>query len=462
MKLFLYSVITAFLLFPQFLFATHNRAGEIVYHQTDATTIQASIITYTKLSSIPADRDSLHVCWGDGSCDWVARVNGPNGEGEPIGADSKLNIYTAVHNYGAQGQYTIYMTDPNRNSDILNVNPPNSDNVPFHIQALISILDFDAGISNHSPELLSIPLDVAFTEETFYHAPNGFDEDGDSLAYELITPLQDLDEAISMYFFPNEIEPSANNVTTLNEQTGMFVWDSPQLAGIYNIAIKIKEYRNGELIGYTIRDMQIIVDEGGVPPPTPEFVSGDLMINTGDLIDLDFEIDTEEKIQRVSADGGPFEVENPAIFTAPEGYQTANINANFSWQTTEAHARTQPYQVIFRQEDNYYDTHGAVMLSSLLIYVNSETTNTISISPTTTVKIFPNPTQEKLNIQFLENLSKETTLQINNSLGQMVLQHKMILGQQQQQFDLSSFPTGTYFLTIKTGAHNLSHSFIVE
>ena len=462
MKLFLLSSLITFFFLPQFLLATHNRAGEIVYHQTEETTIEASIITYTKLSSIPADRDSLEICWGDGTCQWVERVNGPNGEGEPIGTDSKLNIYTAAHTYTEQGQYTVYMTDPNRNSNILNVNPPNSDNVPFHLQALISVLDFDAASSNHSPVLLSLPLDIAFTQQAFYHAPNGFDEDGDSLAYQLIAPLQSLDEEVSIYFFPNEIEPSADNIVSLDELTGMFVWDSPQIAGVYNIAIKIKEYRDGILIGYTIRDMQIQVDEGGVPPPIPQFTSGNWLTNPGDLINMDFEIDTEEKTQKVSASGGPFEVENPAVFTAPTSYQTANINANFSWQTTATHARLQPYQVIFRQEDNYYDTYGAVTLSSLLIYVTSETSSATTITPITRVKIYPNPTQEKLSIQFEEAVSQETTLRINNSIGQTLLNSKMTIGQQQKQLDLSSFSSGTYFLSIQIGEQSISHSFMVE
>ena len=69
--------------------ATHNRAGEITYVQIGPLTIEATITTYTKATSIQADQDSLTLCWGDGFCESVLRNNGPivNGlfKGENIG-----------------------------------------------------------------------------------------------------------------------------------------------------------------------------------------------------------------------------------------------------------------------------------------------------------------------------------------------------------------------------------------
>ena len=62
--------------------ATHNRAGEIIVETVpDADgncglTVKATIITYTKTSSVDADRDSLTICWGDDNCERVARMNG--------------------------------------------------------------------------------------------------------------------------------------------------------------------------------------------------------------------------------------------------------------------------------------------------------------------------------------------------------------------------------------------------
>lgn len=46
---------------------------------------------------------------------------------------------------------------------------------------------------------------------------------------------------------------------TLDPVTGDLVWISPQMAGEYNIAFIVKEYRGGVLISSFIRDMQILV-----------------------------------------------------------------------------------------------------------------------------------------------------------------------------------------------------------
>ena len=75
--------------------ATHNRAGEISVKQvgdcTTSLTVEATIVTYTKASSRPADRDTLTICWGDGHCERIPRFNGPGSppQGETLENDTK-------------------------------------------------------------------------------------------------------------------------------------------------------------------------------------------------------------------------------------------------------------------------------------------------------------------------------------------------------------------------------------
>lgn len=56
--------LIALFLFASLLHATHNRSGEIVFKKTGGLHVEATIITYTKASSINADRDSLDINWG--------------------------------------------------------------------------------------------------------------------------------------------------------------------------------------------------------------------------------------------------------------------------------------------------------------------------------------------------------------------------------------------------------------
>ena len=106
--------LLAGLLIPALAFATHNRAGEIHIRQIGPLTIEATIITWTKASSVNADRDTLIICWGDGSpCQNVPRSNG-GGEGIFYPGDLKYNTYVAVHTFAGPSTYRISMTDPNR------------------------------------------------------------------------------------------------------------------------------------------------------------------------------------------------------------------------------------------------------------------------------------------------------------------------------------------------------------
>ena len=75
------------------------------------------------------------------------------------------------------------MIDPNRNGSVINI--PNSINQPFYIETVLVINPF-IGV-NSSPKLLNTPIDNGCVGYPFYHNPGAYDEDGDSIAYELGT-----------------------------------------------------------------------------------------------------------------------------------------------------------------------------------------------------------------------------------------------------------------------------------
>ena len=181
------------------LLANHNRAGEILYTQIGERTIMATVITYTKASSVQSDRDSLNFCWGDGVCEKIGRSNGEGfpPQGEVLSSDFKRNIYQATHTYEELGTYTLYMRDPNRNGGILNLNFPNSENIPFHIESTLSLLDISLGQANNSAVPLVPPLNLAYVGQPFIHVLNAIDIDGDSITYELVTPQQNIKQNIS-------------------------------------------------------------------------------------------------------------------------------------------------------------------------------------------------------------------------------------------------------------------------
>lgn len=355
-------------------FATHNRAGEIVIEQINGCSsnmVRCTIITYTKTSSIPADRDTLTLCWGDGVCERVARVNGfqpdPNvaPQGEPLPNDIKKNLYVATHIYPGPGQYVVSMTDPNRNGGILNVNPPGSENVPFHLQTTFTLYNGAFDGCNNTPVLLNPPIDYACVGQTFIHNPGAHDPDGDELTYELIVPMQANGTQVPNYIWPQDVPGNGGCCLTLDPTKGTLKWEAPQVPGEYNVAMIIISWRDGVPIDTTIRDMQILVfqcDENRAPEIE---TIDEICVVAGDMVQFNVtatDPDAGDKI-KLSALGSPFIVEfSPADdeetwrpFGNPSAtYDQQPVTKTFRWQTTCEHISDLPYTVVFKAEDDFF------------------------------------------------------------------------------------------------------------
>lgn len=367
-------ILSLLLLSSAMAHATHNRAGEISIvpiGACDELTIQATITTYTKASSVAADRDSLLICWGDGTCEMVVRANG-GGQGELLPNDTKINKYIATHKYSGRARYLISMTDPNRNGGILNVNPPNSENVPFHLQTSYAFPNCAFDGPNNTPTLEQPPIDIGCVGQPFLHNPNAVDIDGDSLSYTLVVPFQDVNVPVPNYLWPDFIMPGANNQYSLNTLTGDFLWESPQKAGEYNIAMYIISWRDGEPIDTVLRDMQILIlDCDDNRPPViqaPEYIC----VIAGQTVQFQVvgtDPDAGQKIE-LTALGGPFLTPySPATFLAPSTFQTPPVVGTFQWNTSCEHISDQPYTVVFRALDNYLGNYGLATLKTVRIKV---------------------------------------------------------------------------------------------
>lgn len=356
------SIIT---FFSTFVKATHNRAGEIIVEMVEdedgncGLTVKVTVVTYTKTSSVEADRDSLEICFGDGICEMVARSNGIGSppQGEPLENDVKYNTYMTTHAYGGIGHYIIGYLDPNRNAEVINVNNQNSVSIKIYVQNAFTLTNPFFSGCNNSPVLQVPPIDYACLGEVFTHNPGASDVDGDSLIYELAPPLQGPNDPV-----PNYFQPSGMSINRLN---GDLVWDSPNIAGEYNIAIHIISFRNGSPIDTMIRDMQIIVEDCENDPPTIVTEIEEICVIAGDIIDFSVIAgapitDINQKV-RLIAYGAPLELENnPATFTPPsEDYDDDPLTKVFRWETNCEHISNQPYNIVFRAVDNFVFPSGA-------------------------------------------------------------------------------------------------------
>jgi gliding motility-associated-like protein len=337
------------------VFATHNRAGEITYTHvgTSGFTYTVTVHTYTKASSIAADRDSLEINWGDGHIDTIPRTNG-GGHGVNIGNDIKSNEYTGTHTYPGLGTYVVSITDPNRIAGIKNINGGNSVNEPFYVEDSLKILDPAFYGYDNSPILLNPPIDFGNVHFPYIHNPNAYDPDGDSLSFSFIVPRKSATIPVANYVDPNKVLGTPDtNTFTIDPFTGEVDWDDPFFVGTYNFAILIREFRSGVCIGTMVRDMEVIVDSVNNRPPVVTAIH-DTCVIAGTTLVLNVSATDPDLNQTVTltSNGGPYDVpSSPATFSATAGIQEAS--GTFTWNTTCDHVREPFYQVIFKAQDSY-------------------------------------------------------------------------------------------------------------
>lgn len=336
----------------QSAFATHNRAGEIVFDHLFGLTYEVTVVIFSDPSSPAYARKSIEINWGDNTGLDSLFVTTE----DPLTPNLSKRTWVGRHTFPGPGNYMISVTDLNRNAGINNIE--NSSQVPFYVETLLRISPF-AKDENNSVKLLNDPIDEACVGELFIHNPGAYDPDGDSLAYELVKSKTIDGLTAPGYFFP----PASNSIY-VDPITGDLVWDEPTQAGQFNVSILIKEYRNGILLSTVLRDMQIDVNNFCDNNPPIILTNDKYCVEAGDPLSFSVLANDQNAEDNVtlSATGGPFGFDtNPASFNVPP---PANpITGVFNWNTLCEHRRAALYNLSFKATDNA-DVRGEIMLST--------------------------------------------------------------------------------------------------
>lgn len=339
--------------------ATHVRAGEITTVRISAFTYQITVTGYRDLEGVEWGAGTLFFGHDDEDItltvpDWV-KVN--------LDDETEINTYVTTHTFPSTGPYTIKYLEANRNDGVLNINNGGSVDVMFYIETQI-VIDPVVGL-NASPILTVPPIDKAAVGLIYLHNPGAFDREGDSLSYRLVPSKDNVNSPVPNFVLPNDPmfggsrqDSNAPPIFTLDPLTGDVVWDSPALAGEYNFAFIIEEWRKIEgrylRLGYVTRDMQVIVEETNNLPPELT-IPLDTCITAGSTLEAFITaLDPDGHDVKIEAFGGLFEsvITNPqATFYPKDAQQTSPATSTFSWETNCSHVREAPYEVIFKATD---------------------------------------------------------------------------------------------------------------
>ena len=318
--------------------ATHQRAAEITYAWLGGNAYEFTLTTYNVPNAAWEQRDSLFMRWGDGGEEYIPRIHY-----ESIGTDFVLNIYKAVHNYSSSGTYTISMEDANRNFGVINV--PNSVMVPMHIETELVINPFLG--YNNSVQLLNPPVDQGCVGKLYLHNPSAYDPDGDSLSYRLVYC-----KGTDGMEVPGYTYPQASHSFDIDPVTGDLRWDAPVVQGEYNVAFMVEEWRHGVKIGSVVRDMQILISHCDNELPQIQCDEQYCLVAGEQLGFVISASDPDVDNVTLTASGAPFEVAvSPAILN-PESVFGLQPQMEFQWNTTYAHIRNVPYQVVIHAKDD--------------------------------------------------------------------------------------------------------------
>ncbi|MCF6360596.1 MAG: gliding motility-associated C-terminal domain-containing protein [Cyclobacteriaceae bacterium] len=366
LKILFFGIALFFLSIP--VVATHIRAGEITVQRKNcqSKTFIIFITGYVDLSGGQVDFGGGTLDFGDGS-EPIENIRTDSRveiilDEVDIGNNVKISRFKVEYTYSGNGIYFIGYQESNRNGGILNMD--NSIETPFYIETMVRI-DATLGCNMFLPEMLVPPIDFGCTGVAFYHNPGAFDRDGDSLAFEFVTPRKAKNTPVDNYRVMNNaafggFEEGTTNIPaslSIDPLTGDLIWNSPGTPGEYNVAFIVKEYRRvqGEyfLIGSVVRDMQIIVDDCDNNRPRLD-LPDDICVEAGDNINFDvFATDEDGDQVKIEVFSAVLYFPNsPATFSpSPAVFQSQPGTLNFDWNTTCDQVREQPYLVTFKVTD---------------------------------------------------------------------------------------------------------------
>jgi gliding motility-associated-like protein len=262
-----------------------------------------------------------------------------------------------------------------RNSTISNMQNPLQTGMAFYAEMP------DPALHNSSPQFSNDPLPFVCENQPLNYSFAAMDPDGDVLVYELSTPLAGNTglpnnmpvQAILPTPLPAPYPPvswapgySLANVCqstpalSVNPVTGLMSVTVQNL-GMYAMAVTVKEYRNGMLIGLIRREIEfsVIVCLGSIPqlslaPNIAQTGTNYFEIYEGDTITLLITgTDTEDslwlKVESETMQGGSV---IPPYATAGQDSGMLYVASFYQWNTQCGHARSEPYKIEISLLDN--------------------------------------------------------------------------------------------------------------
>ncbi len=263
------------------LYASHIVGGDIYYEYLGNNNYRVQVILFRDCASTGAEYDDplqLGVYDSGNNLVQTIPINFPGSTVLPVvlnnpcvtvptGICTERAIYQTIINLPPTvGGYTLAYQRCCRGPNVTNLNSPENTGLTLatHVTGTNS-----GALINNSPKFTNYPPLVICNNDILVFDHSATDADGDLLTYELITPNAGADDVNPMPLpstynppFPfvnftggftpgNPLGPGAT--ISIDPVTGILTAD-PELIGLFVVGIRVKEFRNGILIGQSDRD----------------------------------------------------------------------------------------------------------------------------------------------------------------------------------------------------------------
>jgi hypothetical protein len=251
-------ILTALLFISFGSFATHLKGGQISYKLVDANTRTVEITLELFASTDPGsvDQPGASINFGDGSpCGHTKLL-----KRETVVKEVDVLTFKFLHSYPSDGSYLISFFEENRNTTIANITDPIIYLSNFSISSLVKIDAFNKNLSSF--KFLNNYTSVAEVGKEFSITTIGYDFEGDSLSFSFLRPLTANGVVDCSANFPYEINGYfIPDSAYINPYSGNMKW-TPSREGQYVFVVKVSEFKNGSLIGYSTKEFIVESKKG--------------------------------------------------------------------------------------------------------------------------------------------------------------------------------------------------------
>jgi len=391
-------LLLSFQFLSQQLYATHAAGADITYRWISGNSFEVTATMYRDCEGVAAP-GNITLNYYSASCNYnlFATLRPIPGTGQEITKACSTQVSKCaggnapgIQKWEYRGTVTLpaQCTDWHfgfticcRNCAITTLQYPgnNCANVPaMYVEATLNNV---VAPTNSSPVFNNLPVAFLCTNQTATYNHGANDANGDSLVYSFVTPRdQSEDTYVNFRGSYSATNPmSSSPPITISPTTGTINM-TPTTIQVGVMAIWIREYRNGVLIGSVIRDMEFWTSLCNNILPTISGINGDVnldlhacvgqpvnfTVNSGD-------VDAGQTVTMTWNNGIP-----AASFTTTGNPYPSGV---FSWTPTAADARAQPYSFTVTVTDNNCPANGSqtATYSIVVSNVNATVTSTNSL-----------------------------------------------------------------------------------